>query len=298
MSDSPSYHIGCPVWTCRDWIGSVFDRNIKPNETLREYAKIFNTVEANSVFYAIPPSSSLERWMAETGPGFQFCPKFPKSISHERRLVDASEETNSFLKVLEVLDHGERLGPSFLQLPPSFNSNSFKILENYLESLPSKFQYAVEPRHVTWYDKSENEQMLNDLLQRLGMDKVIFDSRPLFSGDPADADEAAAQSRKPQTPIRKSALGQYPFLRLVGKNDLSSNQQWLKEWAPIINKWILDGKKPFIFTHCPDEANAPYFARALHEQLKKLNPLLNTFPKFAGDSKNFEREQEQLDLFR
>ncbi len=297
MTAPVSYHIGCPVWTCRDWIGSVFDRNIEPNESLREYAKIFNTVEANSVFYAIPPSSNLERWMAQTGPGFQFCPKFPKAISHERRLVDAKEETNSFLKVLEVLDHGERLGPSFLQLPPSFNSNSFKVLESYLESLPSNFRYVVEPRHVTWYDKSENEQMLNDLLQRLGMDKVVFDSRPLFTSEPADKDEVAAQSRKPQTPVRKSVLGQYPFLRLVGKNDPSSNKPWLKEWAPIINKWILDGKKPFIFTHCPNEANAPYLARALHEQLKKLNPLLEPFSNFASDSKKVVENQEQLDFF-
>lgn len=292
-----SYHIGCPVWTCRDWIGTVFERNVESSDSLREYAKIFNTVEANSIFYAIPPLANLERWMAETGHGFKFCPKFPKTISHERRLADTAEETASFLKVLEILDHGERLGPSFLQLPPSFNSNSFDALEKYLETLPPDFKYAVEPRHITWYDKSGNEQRLDDLLQRLGMDKVIFDSRPLFASEPADEDEASAQSRKPQTPVRKSALSQHPFLRLVGKNTLSTNLKWLKEWAPIINKWILEGRRPFIFTHCPNEAYAPFFARALHEQVKKLNPLLEPFPAFASDTKTVEAKQEQLDLF-
>jgi len=291
------YHIGCPVWTCREWNGTVFEHGTESRDSLRKYAKIFNTVEANSLFYAIPPLGNIERWMAETESDFKFCPKFPKSVSHERRLVDAGEETARFLKVLEILEDGKRLGPSFLQLPPSFNRNRFETLERFLESLPASFSYAVEPRHVSWFDKAENEQRLDDLLQRLGIDKVIFDSRPLFSDEAADEDEAAAQSRKPQTPVRKVALGQNPFLRLVGKNDIPANEPWIKEWAPIINKWILEGKKPFVFTHCPNEAHAPYFARALHGQIKKLNPLMAPFPPFASDASEKAVKQEQLDLF-
>lgn len=297
MPEISKYHIGCPVWNCREWIGTVFDHGTETRDSLKAYAKIFNTVEANSLFYAIPPRSNIERWMAETESGFKFCPKFPKSVSHERRLVDAGEETASFLKVLEILKDGERLGPSFLQLPPSFNSNHFDILEKFLTSLPTSFHYAVEPRHISWFDKAENEQRLDDLLQGLGIDKVIFDSRPLFSSEAADDDEAAAQSRKPQTPVRKTALSQNPFLRFVGKNDVSANEPWIKEWAPIINKWILEGKKPFVFTHCPNEANAPYFARALHNQIKKLNPLMKSFPPFTSDAEVKAVKQEQLDLF-
>lgn len=296
MTAPDSYHIGCPVWSCRDWIGTVFDKRVESQQLLREYAKIFNTVEGNSLYYAIPPLATVERWMAETGPGFKFCPKFPKSISHDRRLVDSKEETASFLKILDVLKHGDRLGPSFLQLPPSFNANNFETLAKFLESLPSDFQFAVEPRHISWYDKSENEQRLDERLQSLGIDKVIFDSRPLFSGGEPDEDEASARSRKPQTPVRKVALSQRPFLRFVGRNEMPANKPWVKEWAPILNKWILEGKKPFVFTHCPDEANAPYFARLLHEQLKKLNPLLEPFTPFASDTPGAEKKQTQLDL--
>lgn len=235
--------------------------------------------------------------MAESEEGFKLCPKFPKAISHERRLVQANEDTAAFIKILESLAHGDRLGPSFLQLPPSFNANSYDQLKSFLTELPKDFQYAVEARHVSWYDKGDNEQRLDDLLSELGMDKVIFDSRPLFAAESPDDDEQSAQSRKPQTPIRKSALNKSPFLRFVGQNDVSANEAWIKEWAPIINKWILEGKRPYIFTHCPNEANAPYFARMLHEQIRKLNPTLTEFPEFASDRAQDEQEQAQLDLF-
>ena len=297
MNESATFHLGCPVWHCRDWSGSVFDGAIDSSQSLREYSKVLNTVEANSVFYAVPPLSTIERWMAESEDGFRFCPKFPKAISHERRLIDTETETAAFIKILESLAHGDRLGPSFLQLPPSFNANSYDQLKAYLQQLPKNFEYAVEARHVSWYDKSENEQRLCDLLSELSMDRVIFDSRPLFATDSPDDDERSAQSRKPQTPVRKSALSNHPFLRFVGQNDISANDDWIKEWAPIINKWILEGKHPYIFAHCPNEANAPYFARQIHRQIRKLNPTLPEFPAFASDNKGARQEQEQLDLF-
>ena len=210
-------------------------------------------------FYAIPPLSTIERWMAESEDGFRFCPKFPKAISHERRLIDAETETAAFIKILDSLAHGNRLGPSFLQLPPSFNANSYDQLKAFLQQLPKDFEYAVEARHVSWYDKGDNEQRLDDLLSELGMDKVIFDSRPLFATESPDDDERSAQSRKPQTPVRKCALSSNPFLRFVGQNDIAANDHWIKEWAPIINKWILEKKQPYIFAHCPNEANASLF---------------------------------------
>ncbi|MEM9159897.1 MAG: DUF72 domain-containing protein [Verrucomicrobiota bacterium] len=293
------YYLGGPVWSCKDWIGTVFHEGADPKSLLREYAKIFNTVEGNTVFYALPPMATVEKWMAESGQGFRFAMKFPKAISHERRLANAGEETRAFFRVLEALKHGDRLGPSFLQLPPSFNSNHFDILENYLKSLPQDFEYAVEARHISFYDESDNEKRLDDLLSNHNINKVAFDSRPLFSAqaEEADSKETNAQSRKPQTPVRKTVTGQRPFLRYVGRNDIEKNETYIKEWAPVINKWILEGKKPYIFVHAANEAQAPYVARALHNQLRKINPLLPEITDFASDKTAPSSEQQQLDLF-
>lgn len=301
MTGPSQYFIGCSVWACHDWIGTVFDKETEPDKLLGEYAKQFNAVEGNSFFYTLPPVETIERWMAESGTGFRFCPRFPKAISHDRRLAQAESETEAFLKILETLQHGDRLGSSFLQLPPSFNAHSIDTLEGFLRSLPNEFKYAIEPRHVTWYDKGDNEHRLDDLLQNLGIDKVTFDSRPLFASEANGSSKSDTQSPKAQTPVRKTALGSNPFIRLVGSNDIDANEPWIKEWAPVINKWILEGKKPYVFLHCPDEAYAPYFARRLRQQLKKLNPLLEDSPKFASDftqeEQESEQESEQLNLF-
>lgn len=175
------YYLGCPVWSCPDWIGTVLSDKTKPKDLLKNYAKIFNTVEGNSTFYALPPMANIERWMAEAGSNFKFCLKFPKTISHDRRLMGAHLETIDFLKIVEALQDGNRLGTCFLQLPPSFNSNNIHILEAYLKNLPQDFAYAVEPRHISFFDEGENEKRFDDLLAEVKVDKVIFDSRPLFS---------------------------------------------------------------------------------------------------------------------
>lgn len=291
------YHLGCPGWSNKDWIGTVFRSGIDTSTLLREYSRVFNTVEGNTLFYALPPLATIERWMAESDPAFRFAPKFPKAISHERRLSNATEETKAFLKILNALAHGGKLGISFIQLPPSFNINNLDTLTAYLKSLPKEFNYAVEFRHVSWYDQAENEKRCDDLLENLGIDKVIFDSRPLFSQDADDDEERDAMARKPQTPVRQTVTGRHPMLRFVGRNDPNKNEQWIKEWAPVINKWILEGKTPYIFAHAADDANAPYVGRTLHEQIAKLNPMLPALPGFYSDRDSQQTEHQQLDLF-
>jgi len=291
------YRIGCPGWSNKDWIGTVFRPHTPSDQLLREYSRIFNTVECNTLFYALPSMATLERWMSETPDSFRFAPKFPKAISHERRLANAENESRAFYKLLETLAHGERLGSSFLQLPPSFNANKLDTLERYLKQLPKSFSFAVEARHVSWYDGAENEKRLDDLLESTGMDKVIFDTRPLFEGEPEDAREEDARRRKPQTPLRKEAIGKRPMLRFVGKRQDELNEPYLKEWTPILNKWILEGKEPYVFAHCGNDSYAPFVARNLHRQLKRLHPRLPDFPELESERSPAAKAPEQLDLF-
>lgn len=291
------YYLGCPVWNCPAWIGTVFKQKTKSKDLLRSYAKIFNTVEGNSTFYALPPSSTIERWMAEAGSHFNFSLKFPKTITHERRLMAAHFETLEFLKILEVLKDGNRLGTCFLQLPPSFNINNIHVLEAYLKNLPADFNYAVEARHISFFDNADNEKRFDDLLRELKTDKVIFDSRPLFSTKEMDTHEVDAASRKPQLPVRQTETFQYPFVRFVARNHVKSNDPWINEWAPTINKWILDGKKPYVMIHAADEAFAPFVAQRFHEKLQKINPLIPNLSGFAPPDSDQPLQQEQLDLF-
>jgi hypothetical protein len=63
-----------------------------------------------------------------------------KQITHDRNLVDAEAEAESFLDSMAEL--GDRLGPLLLQLPPSFDVEGMGVLEDFLERMPGSFRYA------------------------------------------------------------------------------------------------------------------------------------------------------------
>lgn len=259
--------LGCPVWNCDRWGGAVYPVGTPKRERLSWYTRMFNTVEGGSCFYAIPEMQSVHRWAQDSAPGFRFCLKFPREISHERGLEGAQVSTERFLRVLYVLAEADRLGPSFLQLGPDFGPDRLHILESYLNNLPRDLAWAVEVRHKDWFDSASNEESLDGLLRGLGIDKVLFDSRPLYQLPAEDEIEKVSQTRKPRTPHRRTVTGPQPMLRLVGRNRVELVDRFLDEWVPVIGDWIRDGLRPVVFTHAPDDAVAPDLARRLWERL-------------------------------
>ncbi len=265
-------HLGCPVWSCGEWAGQVYPAKTPRREWLRWYSRSFNTVEGNSTFYAIPTPETTRRWAEQASPGFRFCLKFPSEISHELELVDADAATTSFLHAIEPLAEADRLGPTFLQLGPAFGPDRLRVLSRFLHTLPRQFSWAVELRHHGWFDSGDNEHRVNDLLKRHHVDKVLFDSRPLFQAPPDDDIETESQGRKPQTPVRQTVTGKHPLLRIVGRNRVELTDRFFDQWAPIVAGWIRDGLEPYVFTHAPNDALAPKLARRFVARLKQASP--------------------------
>jgi len=276
--------LGCPVWACDHWRGSLYTSKAPRADWLKQYSSVFGTVEGNSTFYALPSLETAQRWADSVVRGFQFSLKVPRVISHDKRLRDAEKELKAFVEVADILDVARCLGPSFLQLPPDFSPESRSVLEKFLRELPTYLPWALEVRHFDWYDAGPVERWLDKLLTELRIDKVLFDSRPLYSKPPADEIEKASQSRKPKTPIRHTVTGEHPFLRIVGRNNLDDVTPWIDEWAPIIAGWIVKGLTPFVFTHAPDDKFAPEFARRMHAAVKKLLPSLPEMPAWPGEA--------------
>ena len=200
--------------------------------------------------------------------GFRFCLKFPREISHDRTLINADSPTAQFLLAIEELARGDRLGPTFLQLGPHFGADRFDVLMRYLTQLPREFPWAVELRHKSWFDAAANELQLDELLTNLNIDKVIFDSRPLNQAPPDDDFEKQSQTQKPKTPVRKTATGKHPLLRLIGRNRVDLVDDFIAEWVPTIADWVAAGRVPYIFTHTPDDTYAPQMARRMWEQIR------------------------------
>lgn len=278
------YHLGCPVWSNRDWVGGLFAATAKPSDFLRQYSAVFNTVEGNNCFYGLPKPESVARWRDESAPGFRFCFKFPRAISHEARLRHADAETAEFLTRLTPLAQADRLGPSFLQLPPSFGPDDLPALRAYLTALPADFQYAVEVRHRTFFVKGEAERQLNRLLFELGIDRVMLDSRALFSADPADPDTRTAQGKKPRLPVHAISLGPRPFIRYIGHPDLDANRPFLEPWLDKLALWLSEGREPYVFTHTPNNRCAPQLGRLFHELLQARCPDVGVLPPWTTES--------------
>jgi uncharacterized protein YecE (DUF72 family) len=91
----PSCHVGCQGWNYEDWVTGPTERVFYPRGTraanmLEVYARVFETVEVDSTFYAIPPTTTFEGWAKRTPPGFTFSLKLPQAITHELGLGTGS----------------------------------------------------------------------------------------------------------------------------------------------------------------------------------------------------------------
>ena len=163
--------LGCPAWGVKGWIGGFLPAKTRPADLLAAYSRRLNTVEGNTTFYALPSAEQVERWRDATPPGFRFCLKFPQTISHRKRLSDCEAETEAFVDRLRRL--GDRCGPAFLQLPPTFSSAHLPQLRTYLDCLPGDLSFVVEPRHVDFFSESEGEQALDTLLHERGIARGV-----------------------------------------------------------------------------------------------------------------------------
>ena len=116
---------GCAVWAHKHWVGSLYPSGTPATAFLQRYSERVATVEGNATFYAIPSTTTVAKWAAETPSSFRFCCKIPKLISHAATLADTFDLRDQFLERMHPL--GIRQGPYFLQLPPRFGLRHFGL---------------------------------------------------------------------------------------------------------------------------------------------------------------------------
>lgn len=273
------FYLGGPVWGVKKWVGSLFPQGTAARDFLAAYSRRLNTVEGNSTFYAMPTLETVQRWVAETPPGFRFCCKFPRSISHDLSLRNAAAETAEWLIRLRAL--GDRAGPAFLQLPPSFSPQMLPFLRDYLRELPTaELRFAVEVRHPDWF-KAGPEAALSALLREHGVGRVLFDGRPLHSAEAVDDDTAAAQERKPDVPVRRLRTAPFTLVRYISHPEPAANATYLDEWADALAPWLQEGTDVFFFLHYPGDQHVPTLCRDFHQRLARRVPL-PPLPLFGG----------------
>ena len=289
--DSP-FHLGCPAWSIPEWRGGFLPAKAKREAFLSLYSRVFNTVEGNSTFYALPSLETARRWTESVPEDFAFAFKVPRDISHGRGLTTDREALAGLFRFLAVFAEAGVIGPTFLQVHESFGPDRLRELVAFSESWPSEFPLAVEVRHPAFFEQGDDEKRFDELLRQRDWDRVIFDSRALFQSGPDDAAEAASQARKPRVPVNWTATGKHPFLRLVGRNRIGKVDRWLREAAGVVAGWLREGRRPFLFMHVPDDAFAPDLCARFHRFLCEAAPDLPALDITAAQG-----PESQLDLF-
>ncbi len=265
------------MWAHRPWIGSWLPASTSPSALLAAYATVCNAVEGNTTFYAVPSTSTVQRWAAQTPPGFRFCFKLPRTITHERRLRDAGGELAAFLERIAPL--ADRCGPCSVQLPASFGPTDLATLRTFLGALPRSWRWAVEVRHEAFFDGAAVERALNDTLFEHDVDRVILDSRALFAAPAHTPIQQETQSRKPRLPVRAVAIGRHPTVRFIGQDDPEANPPFWQRWVDTVVRWLAEGRSPFVFLHTPDNAASPGLARRFHAEVRARLPELAPLPE-------------------
>lgn len=143
-----SIYIGAQGWNYDDWIGPLYPRGTPKKDLLHLYSKVFDTVEIDSTFYAIPPETTVQGWLDRTPENFIFSLKLISEITHKNRLVDSKELLNQFSE--RARQFGKKLGSILIQLPPDFSPAERKSLSNFLKLLPDDLRFAVEFRDPKW----------------------------------------------------------------------------------------------------------------------------------------------------
>ena len=258
----------------------------------------------------MPSAETVARWAEQTPPGFQFCPKLPQTITHVKRLVDVQQDTEAFLERMSGL--GDRLGPLFIQLPPSFGPQDSGNLSDFLGLLPATRPVCVEVRHRAWFSAAGRPR-LNALLSQHNAARVVIDTRGVreggkegtgsqtprtaaratgsretagtgiqsprttarATGSRETAGEAVVRSRtqKPDLPIQPDLTAAFAFVRLIMHPQAELNEPIFVEWAQRSAEWLAGGTSVFVFTHCPDDVQSPIFARELHARISALTPV-------------------------
>ena len=254
-----------------------------------DYAGVFNSVEGNTTFYAAPKPETVERWADQAPEGFKFCFKFPKAVTHDRKLVDVKDEALAFIDLLEPL--ADRLGPFFVGLPATFGPPLLDALGSFLMQMPDYCHFAVEFRHPAFF--GDVEETANQLLADVRADRIHFHTETLRRLRTVDSEIVESQQNKPAVPYRDNAIGPHPFVRFVGPPNPADNEAHLIRWAHVVAKWIEEEREPYFFVHHPpSDVYAPLLARFFHEKLSALVDV-GEMPAWPIETK----QASQLNLF-
>lgn len=248
--DSTKCYVGCSKWGRKEWLGILYPPRTKEADFLEEYAKHFECIELNAVFYSIPNADLLKKWYKKIDHrGFLFFPKMSRTITHIKRLHDVETPLGMFMEAVGELK--EYLGPILVQVGDNFPLKSIGDLETFIELLPKGQKFFIELRHEEFFqDRKEVLELFID--NNIGW--AITDA----SGR---RDVLHMELTVPEI-----------YIRFVGNgsNHQQSDFDRVDAWVQRLKQWGNKGLKAVYFiVHQHDEKNTPILADYVIKQFNK-----------------------------
>lgn len=270
-----SVHLGTSSWLFDGWRGVFYPDKLPKTQYLAFYTSQFDTVEVNTSFYAIPSPSTLLSWVESAPPGFTYALKFPRAITHDRRLVDCEVITRTFLDTLRAL--GNACAPAFLQFPPDFTRRTYgRTLANFLDWL------AEEARDLRLAVEVRAQDLMTPSF-------AAFLAERNFASVLADREQSLDRFDSWFELVQKGVGPSFAFIRWIGDDrngpqgdrelQLLRNEQ-LSLWAARIESLVQQGKEVFGYMHNPYEGHSPASVRRL-KTLLAGRVTLPAWPPFA-----------------
>jgi len=117
---------------------------------LSYYSQVFNYVEIDSTFYRIPNQFMVKNWARKTPADFRFTAKFPKVITHDKKLKNVEKELALFYDAMKPLK--DKLLALLIQFPPYVKiTEGMEALKQHDFFFDDDFRYTVEVRHPSWF---------------------------------------------------------------------------------------------------------------------------------------------------
>lgn len=233
-----SIAVGTSGWSYKHWRGEFYPAGLAARRWLEHYVEQFTAVEVNATFYRLPAEHTVRRWHDTASPGFAYCPKGSRLITHARRLRNCEEAAETFLARLKPL--GAQLGAVLWQLPPDLERDD-DLLDGFLAILPRHVRHAVEFRHRSWYAEGVYEVLRSHRTAHVGVSSLDM-------------------------PATMARTADFVYVRLHGlaggfEHDYTDDE--LAPWAATLRAAAGDGLDGYVFFNNDGRCRAPANARAL-----------------------------------
>jgi len=208
------FYIGCCGWSYTAWKGPFYPSDIKNSKWLEFYSKVFDYVEIDSSFYNKPNVIMVKQWLKKTQEDFRFTAKFPKVITHDKRLKNVDNELQLFFKAIEPLY--DKTLALLIQLPPSIEiMEGLQRLRELVYKLDKRFRYAVEVRHPSWFQDLAYNFFANNNICMVWSQIVGIRTPPIVTSD-------------------------FLYLRFIGDRSLQEKDfgRIQKDRSPEMRKWV------------------------------------------------------------